>query len=482
MAGGRVLEAKELAEGLLKQNPNDGDALMVLAHAALLDLRGADAVKHFERLIKLRPHDPCAYLALGRHYATHGRVREAQSAYQRLLKQDANNTDAIAGIAQLLEQQGKSDKARAAIEPFVLSGTETAQMAAVYATILTGQRDYAGVIKTGLRHVNSPTAQAHDVKSLWFTIGLAYERLDQPDQAMDAYQRGHATLPHQFDLDSLVDRVERQIKVFTKEVVSKLPRASNRSPLPIFLISRPRSGGTLLEKIIGSHPAVHSAGEIIMAVKLAGELSMLISSMLPYPESVRDLDQNDVDSLATMLMQNLRALNSKAARITHRHLWNWEHLGLMSLVLPGARVIDLRRDPIDNCLACYTLDLGPKHPYNNDLRLLGRVHRLYERLMDHWHSVLQMPILKVNYEDIVADQEGWTRRIIEFCGLEWDDRCLQFHQAANPGASTATVTPSFQQVRQPIYNTSVGRAAKFARHLGPLYEGLGIAPAPAPSR
>lgn len=474
VAGGRLLEAKELAEGLLKQNPKDADALVVLAQAALQELRGPDAVKHLERLMKLRPRDPWAYLALGQHYAMHGRFREAVSAFQRLLKQDANNADAISAMARAYEEHGESQKARTAIEPYVRAGTDTSQMAAVYATILIGQKDYQGAVDAALRHVNSPDARPHDVRTLWFSAGLAYERLNRVDDAMDAYRRAHATQPLTFNFDDLADRVQRQMRVFSKEGMVKMARASNRSPLPIFLISRPRSGGTLLERIIGAHPKVHSAGEIIIAVKLAADLSTMIGSLLPYPESVRDMDQHDVDEISKILMPQLRDFNARAARVTNRHLWNWEHLGLMSLVMPGARVIDLRRDAVDNCLACYTLDLGPNHAYNNDLRLLGRVHRLYEQLMDHWHRVLDIPILKVNYEDIVADQEAWSRRIIEFCGLEWSDRCLDFHDAKKLGtSSTSAVTPSFQQVRQPIYKTSVGRAAKFQKHLQPLLEALG---------
>jgi hypothetical protein len=243
--------------------------------------------------------------------------------------------------------------------------------------------------------------------------------------------------------------------------------------MPIFLACRPRSGSTLAERIIGSHPQVTLAGELNSISSVAEQLNLIIGSTRTYPECVLDMDQNDVDGLASMFLDTHRSQFPNAARITIKHLDLWQHIGLIALMLPDAPILDLRRDAVDTSLACYSVHLGLRQPYNQDLRALGLVHRAYERLMDHWRDVLGIRMLRVDYENLVADQEIWSRRMIDHCDLPWDERCLRFHEhiGANVGA-----TLSYQQVRQPIYKGSVGRAAKFAGRLGPLYEALGVAP------
>jgi hypothetical protein len=157
---------------------------------------------------------------------------------------------------------------------------------------------------------------------------------------------------------------------------------------------------------------------------------------------------------------------------------NFERLGLIALLLPNARVIHCRRDPRDTCVSCYMHQFQDQHAYNRDLRALGFYYRQYERLMAYWREALPNPPLEIQYEDLVADLEGQTRRILDHCGLPWDDRCLAFYQTRR-----SVVTPSTWQVRQPLYSGSVGRWRRYERHLGPLLEALGeVAPAEGRSR
>ena len=161
------------------------------------------------------------------------------------------------------------------------------------------------------------------------------------------------------------------------------------------------------------------------------------------------------------------ALKPDAVRITDKLPLNFLHLGLIQIFFPEARIIHCRRDPMDTCLSCFLTYFNRGHEFKHSLAHSGHFYRLYERLMSHWKSVIDLPILDVSYEQVVADPETQSRRMIEFLGLPWDDRCLNFHEVKRP-----CVTASVLQVRTPIYNTSVQRWRRYERHLGPLKAAL----------
>ncbi|MCI0364591.1 MAG: sulfotransferase, partial [Phycisphaerales bacterium] len=295
------------------------------------------------------------------------------------------------------------------------------------------------------------------------------------DGAFNAYRKAHSIGAFPFDFAGYRKFMQDVIEVFSADNLSKLPRSKNDSSLPVFIVSRPRAGSTLVERILSAHPAVHSAGENETLHDLAGRLSALLGSQQRYPHCVGELGQDRVNKLGRQYLQDLKVLGPNSQRITTKALTAWAHLGLASLVTPNACIIDLRRDPVDNGLACYSESLGGVLPFQSDLRLIGVSHRIFERVMDHWHNVLPMRMLRVNYEDLVADPERWIRCMVEFIGLEWHPRCLEFHRGA-AASSSAGPTPSYQQVRQPINTSSVGRAAMFRNYLTPLVQGLAEEP------
>jgi hypothetical protein len=178
-----------------------------------------------------------------------------------------------------------------------------------------------------------------------------------------------------------------------------------------------------------------------------------------------------VNRLSKDYLDRVKRLAPGAKRTVDKNLANYQMLGPMRILFPKSHVIHIRREPIDNCWAIFIADMS--YAWCQDLRTLGITHALYERLMRHWHEVLDLPILDVEYEALVDDQEGWTRRILEFCGLEWDERCMRYYENAAKEKSSASVpTLSYNQVRKPIYKTSVGRAQRFEQFLGPLREGI----------
>jgi hypothetical protein len=255
--------------------------------------------------------------------------------------------------------------------------------------------------------------------------------------------------------------------IFTAETLQAMPRPSEPSPQPVFIAGMPRSGTTLIEQIIDAHPGAFGAGEILDLPLLLSDLNIRIGSTLTYPECVRDMDSDDVNDLAREYLGRLGHYAPNAARICNKDLGNYLHLGLIAAVWPEARVIHSRREPLDTCLSCYVQKFAPgAHDYSADLRHLGMAYNDYLALMDHWRRI-GVPMLEVDYEDLVENQEAVSRKIIEYCGLPWDDRCLRFHESGRQ-----VITLSREQVKRSMYSTSVGRHRNFAKQLGPLAEVL----------
>jgi hypothetical protein len=218
----------------------------------------------------------------------------------------------------------------------------------------------------------------------------------------------------------------------------------------------PRSGTSLVEQIIASHPAASGAGE----VEFWGQtISRQANTLLQEPP-----DDSARRKLAQAYLRALTVNSADAVRVVDKLPFNSEYLGLIHSVLPNARFIYLRRDPIDTCLSCFLQDFPPALNFTLDLSDLAHFYTQHHRLMEHWRRALPPgKLLDVPYEELIADQEGWSRRILEFVGLPWDDRCLSFHTT-----NRTVLTASYWQVRQKLYSSSVGRWRNYRKFIGPL--------------
>ncbi len=239
--------------------------------------------------------------------------------------------------------------------------------------------------------------------------------------------------------------------------------------MPIFVTGFPRSGTTLVEQILASHPQIHGAGELGLLDQVAGSFRAAAAPDLGFPDYLPHLDAAESRALGDTYVERLGALAPGAPHITDKLLENYLNIGLIHLVLPRARIIHVRRDPLDVCVSCFAINFSTGLTYTSDLGELGRTYRRYLELMAHWRRLLPPgAMLEVQYEEVVGDLEGQARRLIEYCGLAWDPRCLEFHETRR-----MVRTASVNQVRQPLYNSSLQRWRRYERHLGPLIEALG---------
>ncbi len=468
-AAGDMAHAASICDGLIRRNPRNFKALAILGQVAKTRGDLDTAASYVQRCIALRPRDPDPHILLGEIQTARGRHDDAIDCYDRVLRLQPDRDAAITGKAEAYEKSGRHELARSLIAPYVETGRETPGMAVMQARLDLRDGDYESVIALVNRHRSADAGRGNVQWHLSVLLGRALDGVGRHDEAFAAYRRGNEAAGVSFKPDAWRRSTDDIIEAFSPQQFARLPRATNGSPVPVFIVGMPRCGSTLVETIIDAHPEAHGAGELTTLHDLAGSLAFDIGSALPWPQCVADLTGNDVDAIGRRYLDHLAPLAPDAKRIVDKLPANYRRVGLIGLILPGARIIHCRRHPLDTCFSCYMHPFDPAiHPYSTDLANLGAVYVDYERLMTHWRDALDIPMLEVQYETLVENQEQVTREIIEFCGLDWDDRCLRFHERHR-----IVLTASYGQVTKPIYTTAVARYRNYEHHLGPLISALG---------
>ena len=407
-----------------------------------------------------------------------GRAHEGAAAMHQALAGAPDHHARIAEAARRFHQDGAQERALALLDPLIAEGCDTPAVAAAFAAVAArvGRDDEAIDIVTRLLDRAASSAAA-DRRTLHFALGRLLDGQDAFDSAFGHFAAANRLYQAEYDRGAAEAFVDASIAAFTPEAMARMPRATADSELPVFIVGMPRSGTTLIEQILASHPAVHGGDELFAIPKAAESLAETCGSDTLYPGCVAQLGQARSTALARRYLDLIEGLGAGAARVIDKMPDNFKHLGLIALLLPRARIVHCVRDPLDCGLSNFFQEFAIEVlPYTAGLADIGHHYALYRRLMHHWRSVVDISVLDVEYEAVVRDQESMSRRLVGFCGLDWDEACLRFYENARP-----VRTWSFDQVRRPIYARSVGRAHNYLRHLGPLIEaldqgGAGLAP------
>jgi hypothetical protein len=294
---------------------------------------------------------------------------------------------------------------------------------------------------------------------LRFAIGKYHDDVRDFARAFQSYKRANElqkAIAGNYDRKARTHFVDDMIRVYSRHTLAGVEGGASASMKPVFVVGMMRSGTSLAEQIIASHPAVIGAGEL-------GFWSDAVQEDEPVMRQ-EPLGEPTRKKLAESYLRSLARHSADALHIVDKATVNSDYLGMIHSVFPNARIVYMRRDPIDTCLSCYFQQLSPSMEFTTDLSDLAHYYREHRRLIAHWRTVLPPgTILDVPYEELIADQEGWTRKILDFLGLEWDERCLDFHKTER-----AVVTASYWQVRQRIYKDSVGRWRNYEKFIGPL--------------
>jgi tetratricopeptide (TPR) repeat protein len=466
---GRPREAEALYRQALAQRDDYVEARVNLGNALRQRGEPAEATEHYRRVLAARSDYAPAYKFLGSAHLALGELGEALGCYRQAARLDPADTGMIAAQAAVLERQGHIDAAYALIKPLVDGGAATLEVANVLATLCdkVGRCNEAvALLERGLSDSNAPISRERRSVA-HFSLGLLYDRAGDYDRAFTHYRAGNDLKPGDFDRGEFTRFIDELIDTFDADFMTKAPRARHGSRRPLFIVGMPRSGTSLVEQILASHPQVCGGGELEDIRHIAFGVGAWLGSARTYPRVARELTAADCDAMALSYLNKLAALSSGARYVTDKMPQNFLALGLIALLFPEARVIHCLRDPLDTCLSCYFHDFTGYHPYAYRLESLGFYYRQYQRLMHHWRTVLSLPMLDVVYEDLVAGPKAATRQLLAFCGLDWDERCLRFYESER-----IVHTSSYQQVRRPIYKRSLGRWRQYVEHLEPLRRAL----------
>lgn len=299
-------------------------------------------------------------------------------------------------------------------------------------------------------------------------MAKAYDDLGRYDEAFACMREGNALKRERiaYDETRTLESFDRICSTFDRKLLAKADGFS--SSLPVFVVGMPRSGTTLIEQILASHPGVHGAGELADFNWLVDQLPGIGGNIFRYPEDAATLSADQLAALGKAYAERQRQRAPGAARVTDKMPANFLFLGLIHLALPEAHIVHVLRDPRDTCLSCYSKLFTAEQNFSYELGELGRYYRKYAELMAHWRDVLPPGrMLEIRYEDVIADLETSARQIVDHCGLDWHPNCIAFHEAKRP-----VRTASASQVRRPIYRSSEGRWRAYQDHLGPLFAAL----------
>ncbi len=427
----------------------------------------AEAETLYRQAIAMNPAIAEAHNGLGVILWISGATVEAVASYREALRLAPNRADIHHNLGHAYRDLGQFDEAKREYAAALrLSPGDVKiyySLSVIHRFTSADQSMIEELEAVGTRVDLSPFER----RQLHFTLGKAYDDLGQYDRAFSHFHQGNELARPDFDRQLFVRLVERLEAWFPQSRFGAGRDSGNPSQLPIFIVGMPRSGTTLVEQILASHPQVYGCGELADTDTMANELwgNRLSGPVVPPPPP--GLEPNRLAQLAEAYLQRRRAVCGNALRFTTKMPTNFFHLGLIALLFPKARVIHCRRDPLDTCLSCFFTDFRKAPPYHYRLEDLGLYYRLYMRLMEHWRAVLPLPMLEVQYEDLVGRPEELSRQMIDFCGLPWDDRCLRYYETRRP-----VQTLSVWQVRQPIYSTSINRWKHYIQHLDPLLRAL----------
>jgi len=472
----RFAEALPPYKRALQIKPDYFEAQNMLGLALAGLQRYEEAAAAHRRALAMRPDDAGAHEALGSALTHQQDVVAAEASFRRALALTPDSATAWNGLGMTLQSSGLFDEAVDCFRRALAISPDRASFHRSLITLGAQEADPAEVQRLGalLGQVDLPLKERIEAG---FALGKLLDDAGRFDEAFPCFARANALLKQTpaaadqpFDGEKLHQVVDRIIEGSTPQFFAHRRHWGQASELPVFIVGMPRSGTTLIEQIAASHPAVFGAGELTDIGRIAADLAS---------EESRVAEQGwDAESIAKAShahIERLRSLDGHAVRISDKMPGNVFHLGLIAVLFPAAQVIFCRRDARDTCLSCYFHRFGNnRHRYTFDLADCARQCLETDRLVDHWLKVLPQRMLEIQYEAMVADQEGQSRRLIEFLGLPWDPACLEFHRTRRP-----VMTASVWQVRQPIYSRSVGRWRHYERHLAPLLDALASHPVPA---
>ena len=497
-ADGKHDEARQLVKNILREDPDNINALNLMGSICMAQDLYNDAEAFLRKAVGLAPDFAVAWSVLSMSLKEQGNSEEAVEALEKALSLEPRNADWHSILGNLLMAWGKEERALVSIERALAINPDHAGALLSKGHVLktVGDQDDAirayrasakarpdgGEIYWSLANLKTFRFDPGEVESMQiqldsgkltdeselhfcYSLGKYFEDQKEYPKAFEYYTQGGALKRKNVKFDPVenVGQSDKIIEVFTPEFFETRASFGYSDPAPILIVGLPRSGSTLIEQILSSHSQVDGTAELSDLMHLGHQTGQNRFDKLKYPESLIDIDADNVEGLGKDYIESTFHHRQGAPYFTDKMPNNFPHIGFLHLILPNAKVIDARRHPLDSCFGTFKQLFAKGQPFSYDLFDLGQYYNSYIRLMEHWDRVLPGKVLRVQYEDNVADQENQARRMIEHCGLEWEDQVLRFYETER-----SVKTASSEQVRQPIYNKSVNSWKRYETELADL--------------
>lgn len=460
--------AIRLLRNAIKLRPGFFGARLDLARAYIERDDLTEGKEALEEAIKLEPKLPYPRMLLGNLFSKAGRYEEAVVAFEESLVLDPKQGGSLAGIGHALKTVGRQDEAIAAYRECIRlypSAGETYWSLANLKTFRFTDEE----IENMITFVDDSKLPDETRVNFNFALGKAYEDRGEFERAFSYYETGNRIRRENERYDPVSTEVihDRIIKTISADCLTKHENSGDPDPAPIFIVGLPRSGSTLVEQILASHEQVEGTHELPDLPRIIMEINKQRPHGETYPEALSYFSADELKQLGRQYLDSTLRHRAGLPFFTDKMPNNFPSVGLIQLILPNAKIINARRHPLDSCMGSFKQLFFKGQAFTYDLIEIGEYYLEYQRVMDHWHELLPGKVLDVQYEEMVMDQENQTRRLIDFCGLPWDDGCLRFYET-----DRAVNTASSEQVRQPIYSKSVNSWRRFENELQPLIEVL----------
>lgn len=464
--------AMAVTSRLTAQYPARIEPFLLLAQLLLEDHKLQGALAAAEQALANDERDQRAIGLMGRLMRELGRAEDAVTWFEKALSLDPNAAEHHNQLGVSLMELGRMDEARAAFERAIALSPETLRLYTNMAAAGRTRREdphYSRFVEAAGR---IDSLSPRDRIGVHYALGKMHDDVGEHARAIDAFKAGARLKRASLDYNKssslfLFDRIR---EAFSSETIEarRAVIAGAETAAPIFIVGMPRSGSTLTEQILSSHSQVFGAGEIrTFHDAMAGVFSRDFGASIRFPEVFRFLSAGQARQIAGDYLAHVPN-HEGAPRFTDKMLTNFMYVGLIHIIMPQARIIHIRRNPVDTCLSCFTRLFREDLPYTYDFDDLADYYRKYADLMAHWQAVLPPASFhEVRYEDLVNHTEATTRGLLAYLGLSWEDRCLSFYESRR-----AVRTASVSQVREPIYTGSLDRWKKYGAAIQPLIDRL----------
>jgi tetratricopeptide (TPR) repeat protein len=460
---GRFADAETLLISALEIDPKHSGARYALADALFRQQKAPAAIQHLDALLAREPDD-LAYLNLmAAALGLIGETTRSAEAYEALAKRAPAQAKIWLNLGHALRAVGRRDDTIAAYRRCIALGPAVGEPYWSLANLKTAA--FAPEEEAAMTALLARTdLAAEDRLHLNYALGKALEDRGAYSESFAHYAKGAALRSSAYDPDVLTRLVSRSKALFTGKAFKTRAEGGSGSPAPIFIVGLPRSGSTLIEQILASHSRVEGTMEL-------PEIRFIADGLTPYPDACLALSPEARTRLGETYIERTRVYRkSDKPRFVDKMPNNFQHLGLICLILPQAKVVDARRHPMGSCFSAFKQHFAQGQDFSYDLTALGRYYRDYVDLMTHFEAVLPGRIHRVIYEDVVEDTEGEVRRLLDYCGLPFEAECLEFHRN-----DRAVRTVSSEQVRRPIFRDGLEQWRNFEPWLDPLKTALGPA-------